>query len=273
MARNPVVHGRFYPAEPHGLKAMVEEFVSQAELPRAPAKGLLCPHAGYVFSGGVAGKTFGAVEVPDTVLVLSPSHNYDRPPLALWTGGDWLTPLGRVPMHEELTRALETIDGVTAEDRVHGPEHSGEVMMPFIQVCNPQARIAVICVTATAGQEALKAFGQALPDALREAGADDALVVASSDMSHEQGKGALDVVNEHDALVLEQMEAFSPEGVYDACKEHHVTMCGRLPAVAMMYSALARGASEAIHTGRATSADSPYGRGDYIVGYTGMVFR
>ena len=273
MARNPVVHGRFYPAESHDLKSMVESYLDLADEAPGPAFGLMSPHAGYVFSGPVAGRTFGAVVMPDTVLVLNPSHNYDRPALALWTGGDWITPLGRLRLHEELTDALAGCDGVTPEDRVHLPEHAGEVMMPFIQCCNPDARIAVVCVTLSAGLDALETFGRSLAGIFESIGAEDALVVASSDMSHESGRRAEARVKSQDELVHEELQRLSPEGVFRVCRENHVTMCGRLPVVAMMYSALERGASEAVMTGRATSADSPHGQGDYVVGYTGMVFR
>ena len=145
--------------------------------------------------------------------------------------------------------------------------------MPFIQVCNPDARIGVICVTQGAGLDDLESFGRALPGIFEDIGAEDALVVASSDMSHEDGPNSLERVNKQDALVHEQLKAFSPQGVHRVCRENHVTMCGRLPAVAMMYCAKEQGAEEAILAARATSADSPYGGGNRVVGYTGMIFR
>jgi len=192
---------------------------------------------------------------------------------ALWTGGDWLTPLGPAKLHTELTAALADHPLTTADDRPHLPEHSGEVVVPFIQVCNPQARIAVVCVTVSAALETLKEFGAALPGILAGCGAADALVVASSDMSHERGPGALKTVQEHDALAVAEMEKLDPDGLHAACSKHRITMCGRLPAVAMMTSAAARGATRGTVMGRATSADSPHGGGDYIVGYAGMVFN
>jgi hypothetical protein len=273
MTRNPAVQNRFYPGDPDELRQMVQSFLDEAEAEPESAAGILCPHAGYVFSGGVAGKTFGRVEVPDTVVVLNPSHNYARPKMALWTGGDWLTPLGKLALHEELTDALGEIEGVTPEDRVHLPEHSGEVVMPFIQICNPEARIAVVCIAQGAGLEDLRRFGTALPEAFESVGAGDTLVVASSDMSHEDGPDALERVNSQDGLVHEQLENFSPEGVYRACREHSVTMCGRFAVVAMMFCAREQGATEATMAARATSADSRYGGGNRVVGYTGMIFR
>jgi len=273
MPRQPAVHGRFYPAEPFGLKALVESYLAEADEPKQDALGLIAPHAGYPFCGKVAGQTFGAVNVPDTVLILNPSHKFANPALAVWTGGDWLMPMGPCRMHEGLTQALVNHPLTTAADEPHLPEHSGEVMIPFIQAANPQARIAVVCITAAADLGMLKEFGAAIPEMLTACGAEDALVVASSDMSHESGPQAAGVVKAHDDLAIEQLLALDPDGLLSICNEENITMCGRLPAAAMLASALARGATTARLTGRATSADTPRGAGDYIVGYTGLVVQ
>lgn len=272
MARRAAVDGRFYPANPAQLRDVLESCVGDTGAGE-DALGLLSPHAGYVFSGAVAGKAFAAVRVPQTVLLLNPSHSYDRPALALWTGGEWLTPLGPVALHEALTSALAALPMVTPADMVHVPEHSAEVVLPFIQYCNPEASIAVICVTTSAGPDELEEFGAALPEVLAGCGAEDALVVASSDMSHEGGAGALHVVRTHDSLAIAQMEKLDPAGLYRVCQQSHITMCGVLPAVAMMASVAARGGTQGLLAARATSADSPHGSGDYVVGYAGMVFR
>lgn len=162
---------------------------------------------------------------------------------------------------------------MTADDRPHLPEHSAEVVLPFIQYHNPAARIAVICVTASASLDALRRLGASLADVIRQSGEPDALVVASSDMSHESGGRALDVVNRNDPLAIAQMEALSPEGLYTVCRQESITMCGVLPAVAMMSAVAARGGNRGILAARATSADSPLGTGSYVVGYAGMLFE
>ncbi len=272
MTRRPAVAGQFYPAKEHELRSMIRSFTPADQEPE-PALGLLSPHAGYPFSGGVAGRTFARAHVPDAVLLLTPSHHYGRPAFALWTGGDWATPLGEAGLHGELTDALAALPAVTEDDRPHLPEHSGEVVLPFIQYHNPDARIAVICVTAGAGLSALKELGAALPGALARAGAEEALIVTSSDMSHESGSDALDVVNRNDPLAIAQMEALDPDGLHATCRERGITMCGMLPAVAMLEAVGARGGREGVLLERSTSADSPLGRGSYVVGYAGMVFK
>ena len=108
---------------------------------------------------------------------------------------------------------------------------------------------------------------------LDSSGERNALVVASSDMSHEDGPGALKIVNEHDPLAIAEMERLDPAGLVRVCSSEGITMCGVLPAAAMMASVRARGGSEGVLVHRATSADSPHGRGTYVVGYAGMIFR
>ena len=100
MPRRPVVAGQFYPADPRRLRSTIEAATPAVDREPSRALGALCPHAGYPFSGGVAAGLFARVRVPDTVLLLTPSHAYAHPAFALWTGGDWETPLGRVPLHE-----------------------------------------------------------------------------------------------------------------------------------------------------------------------------
>jgi hypothetical protein len=272
VPRQPAVAGQFYPLDAGRLRAAIEAYTPEVERKEA-ALGVLCPHAGYSFSGPVAGATFARVNVPDTVLLLNPSHSYSRPALALWTGGSWLTPLGEVPLHEDLTGGLAAHPLTVADDRPHLPEHSGEVLVPFLQYHNPDVRLAVVCVTAGASLEQLKDFGGSLPEVLRACGAEDALVVASSDMSHESGGAALEVVNRNDPLAIERMEALDPDGLHRVCRRGGITMCCVLPAVAMMASVAARGGSQGTLAARATSADSPMGGGSYVVGYAGMIFR
>ncbi len=272
MARKPVVDGQFYPAGGDRLRSSIESFTPEGEK-KEPALGLLSPHAGYTFSGGVAGATFAKVVVPDTVLLLTPSHSYAQPAFALWTGGEWETPLGVTAMHQELTSALADLPGVDCDDRPHLPEHSGEVVLPFIQYHNLDARLVAVCVTAAAGLEKLKQFGTALAETLDECGEDDALIVTSSDMSHESGASALQRVNDQDPVAIDRMKALDAEGLYTACRRDNITMCGVLPAVAMLTAVSARGGTEGILVARATSADSPQGGGSYVVGYAGMLFR
>ena len=271
MARQPAVAGQFYPGGREELRSMLDDFAYSPDGKQA-ALGALSPHAGYVFCGEVMGKVFGSIQVPDTVVLLSPSHNARRPGIALWTGGPWKTPLGDVELHEDLCSALEDLPVVSASDEAHVREHSGEVVLPFIQYQQPEVKIAVLCITPSATVDDLLELGRSIPDVLSEIGEEDALVVASSDMSHESGPRALDTVKKNDPKAIEKMEQLDPQGLFDVCQREQITMCGVMPATAMMESVRVRGGSKGTLLDRATSADSPYGSGSYVVGYAGMIF-
>lgn len=272
MSREPAVAGQFYPAREAELRRMIEECTPKVGT-REKALGALAPHAGYVFSGPTAGKVFASIEIPATVVILNPSHNYYGPDCALWTGGAWETPLGEVALRDDLCSALSKLGCVAEDDSVHIPEHSGEVVLPFIQYHRPDVRIAVICVTSSATTRRLVELGQGIKTALSQCGQDDGLVVASSDMSHEHGANVVDHVKKQDAMAIAQMEKLDAEGLVKTCRNNNITMCGVLPAAAMMASVRARGGKEGVLLGRATSADSPHGRGNYVVGYAGMIFK
>lgn len=270
MIREPVVAGQFYPKDRAALTGMLAQMIVPAPRKRRVAAALL-PHAGYVFSGPTAGAVIGAIEVPERVILISTSHHFDYPPCALWRGGAWRTPLGEAPVDEALTDAIARVPGVMADDRAHEPEHSGEVIVPFLQFVQPALSMAFLCVTQSCNYESLKTIGEGLARVVRAADG-PVLIVASSDMSHEQGPRAMDVVREHDDIAVRRMEALDGEGLLRECLRRNITMCGVRPAVAAMEAARALGATKGEAVRRATSADSPYGRGDYIVGYAGMIF-
>ncbi len=271
MGRKPAVDGQFYPRKEADLRRTIEDLTPEDQDSTA-ALGVLSPHAGYAFSGPVAASTFARIVVPDTVVLLNPSHAYSSPALALWTEGAWETPLGLSELDEELTSKVARMPHVTPDERPHVNEHSAEVVLPFIQYHNPDARLVFICVTAAASLDALKEFGTALAEGLEATGRGDALVVASSDMSHESGTRALDVVRKNDPIAVRQMEELDSDGLYRTCRQAGITMCGVLPAVAMMESVVARGGTGGVVVAQATSADSPLGSGNYVVGYAGMIF-
>lgn len=271
MAREPAVAGQFYPADPEELRSMLDQFDYEPD-EKQTALGALSPHAGYVFCGHVMGKVFGSIKVPDTVVLLSPSHRARRPGIALWTGGPWKTPLGDVELHDDVCAALQKLPMVSPADEAHLGEHSGEVVVPFIQHHRPDVKIAVMCITPSATVDDLLELGQSIPDVLSDTGEEDALVVASSDMSHERAPGALETVQENDPKAIEKMEQLDPKGLFDVCQRENITMCGVLPATAMMESVRARGGTQGTLLERATSADSPHGSGSYVVGYAGMIF-
>ena len=97
--------GMWYPSDAAELRRKVEGYV-QAGGPAGPALGVMAPHAGYTYSGAVAGKAYAAVEVTPSVIVLAPAHRYARVRVSVWDGGAWETPLGEVEIDEELRSSI-----------------------------------------------------------------------------------------------------------------------------------------------------------------------
>lgn len=240
-----------------------------------PAIGLVSPHAGYVYSGRVAGAGYAAVEVPPTAVVLSPSHTGAGAPLALWPEGAWSTPLGEVPVDEELAGALLAAGtDLQADTLAHGREHSLELQLPFLQVRRPDVRIVPICI-GTHDIGSLERLGAALAEVASSRGATgagearDVLIVASSDMTHYE---PADQARAKDRLAIERMEALDPEGLFETVTRHRISMCGVAPATAMLFAARRLGASRGELVAYGDSGEVT-GDSSEVVGYAAVAVR
>src|SRR5579871_1620983 len=131
--RHPAVAGRFYPGNRESLLDDVQSYLSPVTQ-TIPALGCVAPHAGYIYSGPVAGAVYAAIDVPDRCIVLCPNHTGRGLPLAIMCAGAWETPLGRVPVDAELADALKQQCPLLSEDaEAHRSEHAIEVQLPFLQ--------------------------------------------------------------------------------------------------------------------------------------------
>jgi hypothetical protein len=268
--RRPAVAGRFYPADARKLDAEVAGYLTGGTALGGSARqalGVVAPHAGYVYSGGVAGKVFAAVEVPRRVVVLAPNHTGLGTRVAVAATGGFEIPGAVLPIDEPLAAAiLDEMPGAKADTRAHLHEHAVEVELPFLHARRPDVTIVPI-VLASLGEEEAVAVGEGLARALRAAGDEHVLVVASSDMSHYLPD---DVTRRQDRLAIDQMLRLDPRGLYQTVESHDISMCGYLPATAMLACSLARGAGRAELVGYATSGEA-FGDYDRVVGYAGVV--
>jgi len=267
MDRPAIVAGQFYTAEPRALAAQVRAFLDQAGPANSePTLLAMAPHAGYVYSGGVAGVALGRANLPATLLLLGPNHTGRGAALALWPDGAWRTPLGDVPVAEDLARALLLAEPRLAADyTAHVGEHSLEVMLPFLQVKNPGVRIVPVAV-AEPGVETLLAVARGMAGVLA-AWAEPVGIVVSSDMSHYISHQR---AKERDALALERIAALDPAGLHATVRRHGISMCGVLPMTLGLAIAKELGATRAEVAAYATSGEVS---GDYarVVGYAGAL--
>jgi AmmeMemoRadiSam system protein B len=268
MLRQPAVAGRFYPSNPKELTALIREYSRpDPQHPAVPVKACLVPHAGYMYSGHVAGAVLARVALPEKIIVLGVRHYPRGEPAAILSSGAWRTPLGDAPIDEQLAAELCRACPLLREDSVaHSAEHSLEVQLPFLQVLVPGFAFVPIAL-GTVQFESLVSVGQGLAEVLEHSKA-SVLVLTSSDLNHYEDQKTTRI---KDQKAIERLLALDPRGLYDTCRNDDISMCGLGPAVAMLTALNASGAKKSELVKHATSGDVS-GDYDQVVGYAGMIF-
>jgi AmmeMemoRadiSam system protein B len=262
--RMPAVAGHFYPGKPQVLERDIDSYTRVAGQKLA-ARGCIVPHAGYMYSGHVAGAVFGRLQLPRRFIIMCPNHTGAGEPLAVMSGGEWETPLGKARVDAVLARALMGNYDLLSEDAdAHRREHALEVQLPFLQKLIPDFSFVPIAV-GTSRYEVLEGLGAAIAATLEETD-DTVLVVASSDMNHYESD---EITRIKDGRALDRILDLDPQGLYEVVTRHHVTMCGFGPAITMLTAAKLRGATRAELIRYATSGDISGDR-DMVVGYAGV---
>ncbi|HWZ99940.1 MAG TPA: AmmeMemoRadiSam system protein B [Candidatus Dormibacteraeota bacterium] len=268
MLRLPAVAGQFYPANTQELIKLVRQCAQQdLHKNKARAKACLVPHAGYVYSGRVAGAVIGQIEIPKKILVLGVRHFPRGENAAILSEGAWKTPLGDAQIDSQLAEKLKEKCVLFKEDAVaHAQEHSLEVQLPFLQVLRPDFTFVPIAL-GTIRFEELQAIGEAIGHTLSES-QEDILLLTTSDLNHYEDETT---TRQKDAKAIAQLEAMDPRGLYDVCRAEAISMCGLGPAVAMLIALQSLQATRAETVQHATSAAVS---GDHrrVVGYAGMIF-
>jgi len=263
--RQPAVAGLFYDANPEALERDVRAFLPAGAAP-ASAFGAIVPHADYVYSGPVAGAVYARLQIPRVVVILCPNHTGRGAAAALDPSDAWRTPFGDVPLARALARKiLKFAPGVSEDSEAHRREHSLEVQLPFLRLLRPDVEIVPLCL----GEPSLplcQEVGQALASAVGEE-SDPPLLLASSDMNHYESRA---VGRAKDDLALKRIEALDAEGLFETVLARSISMCGFLPATALLVAARAAGASTAEVVSRRDSGDET-GDASSVVGYAGVV--
>jgi AmmeMemoRadiSam system protein B len=268
--RRPAVAGRFYSRDPGSLRKEASAYLSlsAARENREPihALGCIAPHAGYMYSGQVAGEVFARVQIPECCIVLCPNHTGMGRPLAIMSEGEWETPLGNVAIDAALARSLQQRFPALQEDSAaHRSEHAAEVELPFLQLRQPKLRFVPIAL-GTGQFDTLEQLGLALAEVI--AGQNEpVLIVASSDMNHYESDA---VTRVKDHLAIERILALDARALHDVVTQQEISMCGFGPAIAMLAAATKLGAKSAELVKYATSGDVSGDR-DMVVGYAGIV--
>jgi len=265
--RQPAVAGRFYPGDRPTLEKEVRQMLAPALTPPRDAFGIMVPHAGYIYSGTVAGKTYSSIRPPQTAVLLGPNHFGLGTPAAIWDSGKWSTPLGETGIDSALAGSLTRACAMLVPDRqAHYSEHSIEVQLPFLQVMNPGMKIVPIMFR-TENLKDLLEIGRMIAGVLQGLSPRPVLV-ASSDLNHFETH---DATLAKDGPVLDAILALDPERMWKEVHEGRVSMCGAEPVAVMLEAVREMGAQKAELVEHTTSAPSS---GDYdrTVGYAGIIF-
>jgi len=269
VVRKPAVAGRFYPARPEILSRDLERYLSPAGEPSATVEGALgcvVPHAGYMYSGHVAGAVYHKLPPRASYLILCPNHFGRGAPLATMSSGAWLTPLGEVPVDHDLATAVLDACPMVTEDRVaHSEEHALEVQLPFLQHAVKGFRFVPVAV-GVGTYLPLEALGHGIARAVAAA-PKPVMIVASSDMNHYEPDG---ITRIKDRKAIDQILNLDARGLYDVVGREDISMCGYGPTVALLTAANDLGAKKAELVKYATSADAG-GDADAVVGYAGII--
>jgi AmmeMemoRadiSam system protein B/AmmeMemoRadiSam system protein A len=266
MIREPVVAGSFYPASPRELKAMIKSMIDN-KVDRDEVIGYYAPHAGYVYSGPVAGATISRVQLKDTFVIIGPTHSGRGAPFSIMTEGVWKTPLGNVEIDTVLAKQILAGSTYLKEDSLaHLEEHAIEVQLPFIQYFKPDIKLVPIVLKHATGA-VYKNIGQSIARAIKESGR-QVVIVASGDMTHYE---PLEAARAKDMRAIEAMLRLDAEELLTRVHEFNISMCGYGPAAVLIFAAREMGVKKAELVKYQTSGDTS---GDYssVVGYAGIIF-
>jgi AmmeMemoRadiSam system protein B len=263
--RPPAVAGMFYEGRPDRLREQVRAYLPSDAIPER-AFGAIVPHAGYVYSGPVAGAVYARLAVPKTVVILCPNHTGRGARASVEPSDAWSTPLGEVPTNRRLAARLLQLSPSLEEDRAaHAREHSLEVQLPFLQTIRPDFDFVPICL-GEHDLELCREIGRALAR-VREEEKEAPLLLASSDMNHYESRA---VGQRKDEKALACVQAVDPEGLFHTVLTDGISMCGFLPATALLFAARASGAQTVRVVARRDSGDET-GDTSSVVGYAGVV--
>lgn len=241
--RFPAVAGAFYTASPSALKEEVRRYLEEAEkaVKRAERLAIICPHAGHMYSGKCAAYSYASCSnwkgKELTAVIIGPNHTGVGTPISV-SFDDWKTPLGVVKCDAGLAQAICDSDKMARRDETaHINEHSGEVQVPFVQLCAPDAKMVGVCM-GWQDEGAAETLGSAVFAAVKKTER-NAIVIASSDFTHYE---PAERAKEKDMPAISLLEKMDWRGFEEIVEERALTICGHGPIAAALHYAKLAGA-------------------------------
>jgi hypothetical protein len=265
--RKPQVAGQFYSASSAGLKTEVELLLKKQPVKKEVIACLL-PHAGYMYSGKVAGAVVSLIEIKEKIIIIGPNHTGYGKDFGIMTQGAWQMPFGDVPIDSQLAKALLQKSSYLEEDSLsHAHEHSLEVELPFLQYFRHDFAIVPITFSA-ADLKAYKGIGKEIAECIKELNLEKrVLIIASSDMTHYEPQNSAE---KKDKQAIEAILELDENKLWETVNKLNISMCGYAPAIAMISASKLLGAKKGELIAYQTSGDVT---GDYtsVVGYAGVI--
>lgn len=271
--REPAVSGTFYPSNPDVLRSDLDGYLSKAPDEKLPGSisGLISPHAGYMYSGQTAAYGYKALSGAhyDTVIVIAPSHQSFFLGTAVYDKGAFRTPLGLVPIDEELSgEMIKKENGVHADTRAHRGEHAIEVQLPFLQTVLGEFKLVPLIMGTSQDPDSSEQLAGLIYDCIKDKDK-RYLVVGSTDLSHYY---PYDLAVQMDKAAVELLKAFDVEGLTRELAQGKYEACGAGPLIAAMMVCDRLGARRSKVLNYLNSGDVT-GDMSGVVGYVSCVFH
>lgn len=265
--RDPIVCGQFYPADREKLQKLIRSFGIVSPKSKIKAKGVILPHAGYLYSGKVATATLSQIQPVSRIILLGTNHTGYGETFSLYASGKWRFPWFDVDIDEELATAiLRNCEELKDDSWAHQFEHSLEVQIPLLMNFFDNFKITpIVCMMASTDR--LVKLGDKIADIASKF--QDVLLIASTDLTHYEPDQEARV---KDRLAIEYILKMDPQGLVNTVRKNKISMCGLAPVVVLLGAMRKMNVQKASVTLYQTSGDTS---GDYssVVGYVGVVFN
>jgi AmmeMemoRadiSam system protein B len=265
--RQAVVAGQFYPASSIVLRNQIERLIDK-KADKLDIIACMLPHAGYMYSGGVAGQTVSRINPKDKIILLGPNHTGYGERFSIMTEGLWQTPLGEVRIDSVLAKEILQRSKYLRDDVLaHRYEHSLEVELPFLQYFKNDFEIVPI-IFLSEELDVLKEIGEDIADTIKEHNIkDSAMIVASSDMTHYEPQ---EQAQRKDKEAIDAILELDEDKLMKKIQGLNISMCGYAPTITMISAAKSLGAKTTKLIQYQTSGDVT-GDKTSVVGYAGII--
>jgi hypothetical protein len=266
MERKAVFAGRFYPLSASAIAEQIDSFINNKALKKEHlAKGLVLPHAGYIYSGQVAAETIASFNLNDTLIIIGPNHTGMGAEFAVSEADNWKTPFGDVEVNQDLASLLiENSNYLSFSEEAHTIEHSVEIQLPLLQYIKKDFNIVPICVSSDK-TTAYEDIGKTIANTAKDNNI-DVSIIASTDLTHYE---PYESAKKKDKKAIDAILDIDMTRLLKEIKINNISMCGYAPVSIMIKALNAQGVLYSKLINYQTSADAT---GDYsqVVGYAGI---